>query len=147
MVEPEGKRPQGRPRRRRKVTPRMNLGEIGQEGADWLHLAQDRDQGPNDSSLLKKVSAAWSRLSKNRGHGCQIIVPIHEGIYMNIEEIGYNRTCISIYVHIHMNHCGSRIRFYTKASSIHLRSPQFISLKSILMLSSYLLLGLQLNVF
>jgi hypothetical protein len=40
----EGKRPLGRPRRRWEENIRMNLGEIGWEGVDWMHLAQDRDQ-------------------------------------------------------------------------------------------------------
>jgi hypothetical protein len=40
----EGKKPLGRPRRRREGTIRMDLTEIGWEGMDWIHLAQDRDQ-------------------------------------------------------------------------------------------------------
>jgi hypothetical protein len=39
----EGKRPLGTPRRRWKYI-RMDVREIGWEGADWIHLAQDRDQ-------------------------------------------------------------------------------------------------------
>jgi hypothetical protein len=42
--KPEGKRPLGRPRRRRKANIRMDLRETGWEGVDWMHLAQDRDQ-------------------------------------------------------------------------------------------------------
>jgi hypothetical protein len=42
--KPEGKRPLGRPRRRWEDNIRMDLGEIGWEGVDWIHLAQDRDQ-------------------------------------------------------------------------------------------------------
>jgi hypothetical protein len=42
--KPEGKRPLGRPRRRWVDTIRMDLGEIGWEGRDWIELAQDRDQ-------------------------------------------------------------------------------------------------------
>jgi hypothetical protein len=41
---PEWKRPLGRPRYRLEDNIRMDLGEIGQEGVDWMHLAQDRDQ-------------------------------------------------------------------------------------------------------
>jgi hypothetical protein len=33
-----------RPRRRWEDNIRMNLREIGWEGEDWMHLAQDRDQ-------------------------------------------------------------------------------------------------------
>jgi hypothetical protein len=40
----KGKRPVGRLRRRWKDNIRMNLREIGWEGVDWIHLAQDRDQ-------------------------------------------------------------------------------------------------------
>jgi hypothetical protein len=41
--KPEGKRPLGRPRRRRKDGIRMDLWEIGW-GVDWIRLAQDRDR-------------------------------------------------------------------------------------------------------
>jgi hypothetical protein len=41
---PEGKRPLGRPRRRWVDNIKMNLREIGWDGADWIDLAQDRDQ-------------------------------------------------------------------------------------------------------
>jgi hypothetical protein len=42
--KPEGKRPQGRPRRRWEDNIRMDLREIGWGGMDWIDLAQDRDQ-------------------------------------------------------------------------------------------------------
>jgi hypothetical protein len=42
--KPEGKRPPGRPRRRWKINFRMDLTETGLEGADWMHLAEDRGQ-------------------------------------------------------------------------------------------------------
>jgi hypothetical protein len=41
---PEGKRPLGRPRRRWVDNIKMDLREIGWDGADWIDLAQDRDQ-------------------------------------------------------------------------------------------------------
>jgi len=41
---PEGKRPLGRPRRRRKNNIKMDLREIGIDGANWIQLAQDRIQ-------------------------------------------------------------------------------------------------------
>jgi hypothetical protein len=44
MGKPEGKRPLGRPRHRWEDGVRMNLREIGWESADWIQLAQDRDQ-------------------------------------------------------------------------------------------------------
>jgi hypothetical protein len=42
--KPVGKRPLGRPRRRWEDYIRMDLGEIGWEVVDWIHLAHDRDQ-------------------------------------------------------------------------------------------------------
>jgi hypothetical protein len=41
---PEGKRPLGRPRRRWEDNIKIELGEIGIEGANWIQLAQDRVQ-------------------------------------------------------------------------------------------------------
>jgi hypothetical protein len=42
--KPDGKKPLGRPRRRWENDIRMDLWETGWEGADWTHLAEDRDQ-------------------------------------------------------------------------------------------------------
>jgi hypothetical protein len=42
--KPEGKRPLGRPRRRWVDNIKMDLGEIGWAGMDWIEMAQDRDQ-------------------------------------------------------------------------------------------------------
>jgi hypothetical protein len=42
--KPEGRRPLGRPRRRREDNIKMDLREVGWEGADWIDLAQDRDR-------------------------------------------------------------------------------------------------------
>jgi hypothetical protein len=41
---PEGKRPLGRPRRRWEDNIKMDLAEIGIDGANWIRLAQDRVQ-------------------------------------------------------------------------------------------------------
>jgi hypothetical protein len=41
---PEGKRPLGRPRRRWEDNIKMDLREIGIDGANWIRLAQDRVQ-------------------------------------------------------------------------------------------------------
>jgi hypothetical protein len=41
---PEGKRPLGRPRRRWVDNNKMDLGDIGWDGMDWIDLAQDTDQ-------------------------------------------------------------------------------------------------------
>jgi hypothetical protein len=40
----ERKRPLGRPRRRWEDNIRIDVREIGWEGVDWTHLAQDRNQ-------------------------------------------------------------------------------------------------------
>jgi hypothetical protein len=39
---PEGKRPLGRPRRRWEDNIKLDLREIEIDGANWIHLAQDR---------------------------------------------------------------------------------------------------------
>jgi hypothetical protein len=41
---PEGKRPLGRPRHRWEDNIKMDLGEIGINGANWIRLAQLRVQ-------------------------------------------------------------------------------------------------------
>jgi hypothetical protein len=41
---PEEKRSLRRPRCRWEDNIKMDLREIGLEGVDWIHLAQDRDQ-------------------------------------------------------------------------------------------------------
>jgi len=41
---PEGKKPLERPMQRWEDNIRMHLMEIGWEGVDWMHLAQDGDQ-------------------------------------------------------------------------------------------------------
>jgi hypothetical protein len=43
VEKPEGKRPLGRPRCRWEDGIRMDLGEIGLGGVDWIRLAQDRE--------------------------------------------------------------------------------------------------------
>jgi transposase len=44
LGRPEGKRPVGRPRRRWEDHIKMDLREIGIDGARWIQLAQDRVQ-------------------------------------------------------------------------------------------------------
>jgi hypothetical protein len=41
---PEGKRPLERPRRRWEYNIKMDLGEIGIDGTNWIRLVQDRVQ-------------------------------------------------------------------------------------------------------
>jgi hypothetical protein len=42
--KPEDKSPLGKPRRRWVDNIKMDLGEIGWDGMDWIDLAQDRNQ-------------------------------------------------------------------------------------------------------
>jgi hypothetical protein len=42
--KPEGKRPIGRPRRRRVDNIRMDLGEVGWGDVDWIGLTYDRNR-------------------------------------------------------------------------------------------------------
>jgi hypothetical protein len=50
--KPEGKRPLGRPRHRWEDNIKLDLREIGIDGANWIRLAQDRVQWRTES--LKK---------------------------------------------------------------------------------------------
>jgi hypothetical protein len=43
-AKPEGKRPHGRSRHRWEDNIRIYYKEIGWEGVNWMHLAQNRDQ-------------------------------------------------------------------------------------------------------
>jgi hypothetical protein len=42
--KPEGKRPLGRPRRRREDNIKMDLQEVGRGGMDWIELAEYRNR-------------------------------------------------------------------------------------------------------
>jgi hypothetical protein len=53
--KPEGKRPLGRLRRRWEDEIRMDLGEIGLGGVDWIQLAQDRDRWRADVSAVMNL--------------------------------------------------------------------------------------------
>jgi hypothetical protein len=44
VAKSEGKRPLGRTKRGWEDNIRMHIREIGWEGVDWMHLAQDRYQ-------------------------------------------------------------------------------------------------------
>jgi transposase len=53
---PEGKKPLGKPRRR-KENIKMDLREIGIDGANWIQLAQDRVQWRAFVSTVTKLRA------------------------------------------------------------------------------------------
>jgi hypothetical protein len=52
----EGKRPLGRPRRRRENNIKMDLQEVGCRAMDWIELAQDRNMW---RALVKLVMNLW----------------------------------------------------------------------------------------
>jgi hypothetical protein len=54
--KPEGKRSLGRPKHRWVDNIRMDLGEIGWGGVDWIGLAQDRDK---QRALVNAVMNLW----------------------------------------------------------------------------------------
>jgi hypothetical protein len=54
--KPEGKRPLGRPRRRRIDNIKMDLLEIGLNVVEWIGLAQDRYRWRD---LVKAVMNVW----------------------------------------------------------------------------------------
>jgi hypothetical protein len=53
---PEGKRPLGRPRRRRVDNIKTDLRETGWDGKDWIDVAQDRDQW---RTLVNTANNLW----------------------------------------------------------------------------------------
>ncbi|PNF20161.1 hypothetical protein B7P43_G00613 [Cryptotermes secundus] len=65
VEKPEGKRPQGRPRRRWVDGIRVDLREIGWDGMDWIDLAQDRDQWRAlVNTLAAPVQCLYKRATK-----------------------------------------------------------------------------------
>jgi hypothetical protein len=56
VAKPEGKRPLGSPRCRWVGSIKMDLGETGCHGMDWIDLAQDRDQW---RALVNTVMKFW----------------------------------------------------------------------------------------
>jgi hypothetical protein len=56
LGKPEGKRPLERPRRRWVANIKMDVGELGWGGMDWIDLAQDMDQW---RSLVNTVMNIW----------------------------------------------------------------------------------------
>ena len=58
--KPEGKRPLGRPRRRRVDNIRMDLQEVGCGYVDWIGLAQDRDRWRTLVSTVMNLRVPWN---------------------------------------------------------------------------------------
>jgi hypothetical protein len=64
--KPEGKRPLGRPRRRREDNIEMELKGVGWSGMNWSDLTQERERWSAlvntamNHRLLKKGSVPWS---------------------------------------------------------------------------------------
>jgi hypothetical protein len=54
--KPEGKRPQGKPRRRWECNTKMDLQEVGCGGMDWIGLDKDRDRW---RTLVNVVMKFW----------------------------------------------------------------------------------------
>jgi hypothetical protein len=63
--KPEGKRPLGRPRFRRLDNIKMDLGEIGCGGVDWIVLAQDAEKWGKLSYILQKPLCLMLLASQN----------------------------------------------------------------------------------
>jgi hypothetical protein len=55
LQKPVGKSPLGRPGRRGGDNIRMDLMETGLEGADWMHLAHDRDQWRDLVNIVRNI--------------------------------------------------------------------------------------------
>jgi hypothetical protein len=56
VAKRERKRPLGRPRQRRMNNIKMDLGEVGWGGVDWIGLAQNRDKW---RALVNAVMTLW----------------------------------------------------------------------------------------
>ena len=54
--KPDGKKPLGRPRRRREDNIKMDLQEVGRGFGDWMELAQDKDRW---RALVRTVLNFW----------------------------------------------------------------------------------------
>jgi hypothetical protein len=64
VVNPEGKRPLGRPRRRWEDNIKMDLREVVWGNIDWVGLAQDRNQWMAFvSTVAERLAASQERLS------------------------------------------------------------------------------------
>jgi hypothetical protein len=59
---PEGKRPLGKPRRRWEDNIKIDLREIGIDGANWIRLAQDRVQWRAFVNKVMKLRVPYDRI-------------------------------------------------------------------------------------
>jgi hypothetical protein len=81
--KPEGKKALGRPRHRWKDIVKMDLGEIGLEGVDCIHLAQDRDIVKMDLGEIGLESVDWIHLAQDTDW-CQAFV----NTVVNLQALG-----------------------------------------------------------
>jgi hypothetical protein len=58
---PEGKRPIGRPKRRRMDKIKMDSKEVRQGGIEWIDMAQDRDRGHTLISMVMNLLGSIKR--------------------------------------------------------------------------------------
>jgi hypothetical protein len=61
--KPEGKRPLGRYRRRWECNIRIDLRDIGWEGVDWIHLAQERGQWRALANTVMNLQALYREVN------------------------------------------------------------------------------------
>ncbi|KAJ4445854.1 hypothetical protein ANN_12539 [Periplaneta americana] len=85
---PEGKRPLGRPRRRWKNNIKIDLGEVGYDGRDWINLAQDRDRW---RAYVRTAMNLREKIHKRLGKNTEILLEASEaiGLEVNPEKTKY----------------------------------------------------------
>ena len=81
MGKPEGKRPLGRPRRRREDNIKMNLWEVGCDPGEWIDFAEDRDQCRAYVRAVMNLRVPKKPISKLVFNKIKMII----SIYLNIE--------------------------------------------------------------
>jgi hypothetical protein len=107
MGNPEGKRTLGRPRHRWVDIIRMDLGEVGWGGVDWIVLGQDRDR------WTALVSAVMSlRVHKMSGNYRVVSQPVASRVVLSSME------SISYLVSYSLSFITSNINIYLLTASI-----------------------------
>jgi hypothetical protein len=94
--KPEGKRPLGRPRCRWVVNIRMDLGEVGWGGVDWIGLTKDRNRWralvnsvlnlrvPLNAGKLSSGQTSSGLSSSVQLHGVSYVMTIQTGIRLSV---------------------------------------------------------------